>query len=68
MTYPDFSAIKYFYGLKLWTDDMVGQAVNFKAITADQYKELTGKDYAAATSEAPAVTSAASDSSAPAAS
>lgn len=48
MTYPDFSAIKYFYGLKLWTDDMVGQAVNFKVITADQYKELTGKDYVAA--------------------
>lgn len=48
MTYPDFSAIKYFYSLKLWTDDMVGQAVNFKVITADQYKELTGKDYVAA--------------------
>lgn len=48
MTYPDFSAIKYFYGLKLWTDDMVGQAVICKAITADQYKELTGKDYVTA--------------------
>ena len=63
MTYPDFNAIKYFYGLKLWTDDMVGQAVNLKVITADQYKELTGKDYAA-----PAATSAAPDSAAPAAS
>lgn len=63
MTYPDFNAIKYFYGLKLWTDDMVGQAVNFKVITVDQYKALTGKDYAA-----PVATSATPDSAAPAAS
>jgi uncharacterized XkdX family phage protein len=48
MTYPDFKAIKYFYELKLWTDDMVGQAVSLKVITADQYKELTGKDYVTA--------------------
>lgn len=47
MTFPDYDAIKGWFDLKLWTDDMVGQAVNFKVITADQYKEITGKDYVA---------------------
>lgn len=65
MTYPDYNAIKYFYGLKLWTDEMVGEAVNLKVITSDQYKELTGKDY---TAPADSTTDTAPDSAAPAAS
>lgn len=31
---------------KLWTKDMVKDAVKKKAITADEYKEITGEEYA----------------------
>ncbi|MCG0678371.1 XkdX family protein [Lactiplantibacillus plantarum] len=47
MIFPTYDAIKEYFDLKLWTPEMVGKAVEFKAITADQYKEITGTDYAA---------------------
>jgi len=47
MTYPNFNAIQSFYSLNLWTKDMVGEAVKCKVITSDQYKTITGDDYAA---------------------
>ena len=51
MTYPDFNAIKNFYGMKLWTKEMVGDGVRCNAITADQYKTITGEDYADGTED-----------------
>ena len=45
--FPDFNTIKSFYSMKLWTKKMVADAVNCGNITAEQYKEITGEEYAA---------------------
>lgn len=50
MNYPDFNAIQSFYDMQLWTKDMVSEGVRCKAITAEQYKTITGSDYVAKTS------------------
>lgn len=49
MKFPDYDAIKDWYNTtpKLWTIDMVAEAVKCGNITADQYKEITGEDYVA---------------------
>lgn len=51
MTFPNYDAIKGWFDLKLWTAAMVAKAVELKVITADQYKEITGDDYVAPTTE-----------------
>lgn len=45
--YPDFNAIKmqYSWGTDFMTDSDVADYVSYGTITADQYKEITGKDY-----------------------
>lgn len=40
-----FETIKHYYDTKLWTAAMVKLAVKKGNITAEQYKEITGKDY-----------------------
>lgn len=45
--FPGYADIELWYKMGFWTDDMVKEAVKCSAITADQYKEITGKDYAA---------------------
>ncbi|MCF6161924.1 XkdX family protein [Furfurilactobacillus milii] len=45
--FPDYESIKSWYELKLWTKDMVKMAVVCKVITVDQFKTITGDDYAA---------------------
>jgi uncharacterized XkdX family phage protein len=40
-----FERIKRFYDRKLWTKEMVADIVGVGAITAKQYKEITGEDY-----------------------
>ena len=37
--------IKRFYMLGLYTNEMVAKFVEKGAITADEYKEITGEDY-----------------------
>lgn len=51
MIFPDFDSIKSWYDTtpKLWTKDMVGEAVECNKITADQYKEIIGEDYQSTT-------------------
>ena len=36
---------KWYNVLKIWTKDMVKDAVLKKAITKEQYKEIVGEDY-----------------------
>lgn len=36
---------KWYNVLKIWTKDMVKDAVVKKAITEEQYKEITGEDF-----------------------
>lgn len=43
--FPDFNTIKSFYSMKLWTKEMVADAVKCSRVTAEQYKEITGEDY-----------------------
>lgn len=45
--FPDFNSIKSFYDMKLWTKEMVADAVKCSRVTADQYQEITGEEYAA---------------------
>lgn len=40
-----FKKIKKWYTQGLWTAEMVAQAVAKGVINADEYKEITGKDY-----------------------
>lgn len=49
MKFPDYNAIKGWYNTtpKLWTNDMVAEAVKYGNITADQFKDITGEDYPA---------------------
>lgn len=41
----DFKKIKYYYDNKLWTKEMVRNAVKKNKITEEQYKDITGEDY-----------------------
>lgn len=50
MTFPTYDAIKEWFDLQLWKPEMVAKAVELKVITADQYKTITGNDYAASKS------------------
>lgn len=43
-----FEKIKSYFDRRLWTAEMVANAVVKGKITADQYKEITGLDYVAA--------------------
>jgi hypothetical protein len=49
INFPDFDAINGWYKStpKLWTIEMVGDAVKCGNITTEQYKEITGEDYVA---------------------
>ncbi|QQP83939.1 XkdX family protein [Pediococcus acidilactici] len=49
MKFPNYNAVKSWYNTtpKLWTNDMVAEAVKYGNITADQYKKITGEDYVA---------------------
>lgn len=47
MNFPSYNEIKSWYGFGYWTEDMVKEAVICEAITMAQFKEITGKDYAA---------------------
>ena len=40
-----YEAIKRNFDRKLWNEKMVAVAVKKGVITAEQYKEITGKDY-----------------------
>lgn len=40
-----YSRIKRFYDQNLWTKEQVFIAVGAGAITADQYKQITGETY-----------------------
>ena len=40
-----FEEIKSFYKKKLWPVSAVKMAVRKKLITADEFKEITGKEY-----------------------
>lgn len=40
-----YDRIKRFYDGGLWTDSMVGDAVDKGVITAEQYEEITGEKY-----------------------
>lgn len=42
-----FDVIQWFYSEGLWTADQIKDAVQLGKITAEQYKEITGEDYAA---------------------
>ena len=37
--------IKKWYSMGLWSEDMVRNAVDKGVISADDYKEITGRDY-----------------------
>jgi uncharacterized XkdX family phage protein len=43
-----YEKIKGYYDDKLWTKEQVSKAVEFKKITPEQYKEITGEDYTTA--------------------
>lgn len=43
-----FERIKLFYEKKLWTAQMVGQAVSKCIITAAQYAEIVGEEHQSA--------------------
>lgn len=40
-----YEKIKYYYNAGLWSAPMVKTAVRKGIITAEQYKEITGKEY-----------------------
>ena len=40
-----YDKIKKYYGLGLWDERRVHEAVNKNIITAEQFKAITGKDY-----------------------
>ena len=42
-----YAKIKSFYDRKLWSAEQVKIAVEKEKITQEQYKEITGTDYAA---------------------
>ncbi|MBR0035370.1 MAG: XkdX family protein [Synergistaceae bacterium] len=42
-----FEKIKKYYEAGVWSEKRVRNAVTQNAITAEQYKEITGKDYTA---------------------
>lgn len=42
----DFNGIKSKYEKKLWSKSMVKTAVRKGVITKEQYKEITGEEYA----------------------
>lgn len=46
--FPGFNTIKSFYSMKLWSKEMVADAVKCSNITTEQYKEITGEEYVAA--------------------
>lgn len=41
-----FEKVKYFYDMGVWNDIQVRNAVIKEWITADEYKQITGKTYA----------------------
>jgi uncharacterized XkdX family phage protein len=43
----DFQTVKFNYDRKLWSTAFVKKAVKKGVITHEQYKEITGEDYAA---------------------
>ena len=47
MDFPSYDNVKSFFNMKLWTKEMVGDAVKCAKITAEQYQEITGEEYAA---------------------
>ena len=40
-----YDKIKKYYGLGLWDERRVREAVNKNIITEEQFKAITGKDY-----------------------
>ncbi len=40
-----YEQIKYYYEVRLWKKWMVANAVEQGAITAEEYKAITGEDY-----------------------
>ncbi|ENY8654588.1 XkdX family protein [Clostridioides difficile] len=42
-----FDKIKYYYDEKMWSKEMVKNAVSKEKITEKEYKEITGEDYKA---------------------
>lgn len=42
-----FDALRIYYKKKYWTKEMIGEAVEYERITADEYKEIIGEDYVA---------------------
>ncbi|HBH1338198.1 TPA: XkdX family protein [Clostridioides difficile] len=40
-----FEKIKYYYDNKMWSKEMVKNAVLKDKITEGEYKEITGEDY-----------------------
>jgi len=51
MIYPNFDVLKmqYSWGPMFMTDEFLATYVPLGTITADQYKDITGKDYTAPT-------------------
>lgn len=49
MTFPDFNTIKMQWSWGIMTEDFLGTYVQIGTITADQFKELSGKEYQAPT-------------------
>ncbi len=43
----DFETFKHYYDLGLWTEEQLRNAVLKGRITDAEFKEITGKDYAA---------------------
>ncbi len=41
----NYNKVKRFYSMKMWDEEKVRNAVKMSWITADEYKEITGKDY-----------------------
>lgn len=54
MIYPNFEVLKmqYSWGPTFMPDSFLATYVPLGTITADQYKQITGKDYEAPTTEA----------------
>ena len=42
-----YEKVKRWYELGLWSEQRVRDAVAKNAITADEFKDITGKDYSA---------------------
>ncbi len=41
----NYNKVKRFYSMKMWDEEKVRNAVKMNWITAEEYKEITGKDY-----------------------